>query len=99
MKTPPLWPPYVHPMPSSAVQQYVLHNAGARTWDRDYDDVRLIADVAEGRGYVINSENDIHGYPVEKPTQRPFNPNDWNLIDMTPKSPSALDSSAKARGT
>jgi hypothetical protein len=99
MKTPPLWAPYVKPIPAAAVQDYVLHNAGARPWDRDYDDVRLIADVAEGRGTIINSENDVHGYPVEKPTQRPFNPADWNLIDMTPKSPSALDSSAKARGT
>jgi hypothetical protein len=86
-------------MPSAAVQEYVLHNAGARPWDRDYDDVRLIADVAEGRGTIVNSENDIHGYPVEKPAQRPFNPADWNLIDMTPKTPSALDSGSKARGT
>ncbi len=98
-KTPPLWPPYVTVMPSAAVQQHVLHNAGARIWDRDYDDVRLIADVAEGRGYIINSENDIHGYPVQKPTYRAFNPADWNLIDMTPKTPAALDSSAKAQGT
>lgn len=98
-KTPPLWPPYVKPMPAAAVQQYILHNAGARIWDRDYDDVRLIADVAEGRGTIINSENDIHGYPVQKPTRRPFNPADWNLIDMTPKSPAVLDSGAKAHGT
>ncbi|MDE2112258.1 MAG: pectate lyase [Alphaproteobacteria bacterium] len=98
-KTPPIWPPYVTVLPSSAVQQHVLHNAGARIWDRDYDDVRLIADVAEGRGYIVNSENDIHGYPVEKPTQRLFNPADWNLIDMTPKTPAALDSSSKAHGT
>jgi hypothetical protein len=99
MKTPPLWPGGLTPMPASAVQQYVLHNAGARPWDRDYDDVRLIADVAEGRGIIINSENDIHGYPTQKPTHRPFNPDDWNLFDMTPKNPSVLDGSAKARGT
>ncbi|HEY0283261.1 MAG TPA: hypothetical protein VGC27_11630 [Rhizomicrobium sp.] len=98
-KAPPLSAPYVKPMAASAVQEYVLHNAGARPWDRDYDDVRLIADVAEGRGTIIDSENDVQGYPVGKPTQRPFNPADWNLIDMTPKSPSALDSSAKAHGT
>jgi hypothetical protein len=96
---PPLWPEGLTPMPSSAVQQYVLHNAGARPWDRDYDDVRLIADVAEGRGIIINSENDIHGYPVQKPTSRPFNPDDWNLFDMTPKRPDVLDSSAHAHGT
>ena len=77
----------------------MLHNAGARPWDRDYDDVRLIADVAEGRGTIINSQDDIHGYPVQKPTARPFNPDDWNLNDMTPKNPATLDSSAHARGT
>ena len=52
----------------------------------------------EGRGIVINSEADIHGYPVQKPTARPFNPDDWNLSDMTPKM-ATLDSSAHARGT
>lgn len=98
-KTPPLWPPYVTPMPASAVQQYVLHNAGARPWDRDYNDVRLIADVAEGRGYIIASQDELHGYPVQKPTARPFNPDDWNLFDMTPKNPAVLDSSSKAKGT
>ena len=96
---PPLWPEGLKAMPSSAVQQYVLHNAGARPWDRDFDDVRLIADVAEGRGIIINSENDIHGYPVQKPTARPFNEADWNLFDMTPKRPDVLDSSAHAHGT
>jgi pectate lyase len=99
MPAPPLWSGDVKPMPSSAVQQYVLHNAGARPWDRDYDDVRLIADVAEGRGIIINSENDIHGYPHQEPTARPFNPDDWNLFDMTPKTAAALDSSHHAKGT
>ena len=98
-KTPPIWPPYVTPMPAAQVQQYVLHNAGARPWDRDYNDVRLIADVAEGRGYHIASQDEIHGYPEQKPTSRPFNPDDWNLNDMTPKTPAVLDSSSKAHGT
>jgi hypothetical protein len=99
VKEPPLWPPYVTPMPAEKVQQYVLHNAGARPWDRDYNDVRLIADVAEGRGYIIASQDELHGYPVQKPTARPFNPDDWNLNDMTPKTPAALDSASKAKGT
>lgn len=99
VKTPPVVPPYVQAMPASDVQQYVLHNAGARIWDRDYNDVRLIADVAEGRGYIIASQDDLHGYPAQTPTARPFNPDDWNLFDMTPKSPAVLDSKAKAKGT
>jgi pectate lyase len=98
-KAPPTWPAGFRPMPASEVQKSVLMNAGARPWDRDYDDVRLLADVAEGRGTIIDSEQAIHGYPKQKPTSRPFNPTDWNLGDMTPKRPEVLDSSAKAKGT
>jgi hypothetical protein len=32
-------------------------------------------------------------------TRRVFDPSQWNLHDMTPKDPSVLDSSVKARGT
>jgi hypothetical protein len=99
MGKPMLWPEGLTPMAAVDVQKSVLHNAGARPWDRDYDDVRLLADVAEGRGKIIDSETDIHGYPNPKPTSRPFNPDDWNLFDMTPKRPDVLDSGAKARGT
>jgi hypothetical protein len=94
-KTPPIWPPYVTPMPAAAIETAVLAQAGARPWDRDYDDERLVADVAEGRGWIIDSQQDVHGYPVQKPSARPFNPEDWNLDDMTPKSPTVLDSAHK----
>lgn len=96
---PPLWPEGLEPMPAVQVQQYVLSHAGARPWDRDYDDVRLIADVAEGRGRIIDSQDDIHGYPKQHETHRPFDPSKWDLRFMTPLDPSALDSGAKAHGT
>lgn len=99
MDKPPLWPQGLTPMPASEVQKSVLHNVGARPWDRDVDDVLLIADIAEGRGNIINSQDDLHGYPNQTPTSRPFNPADWNLDDMTPRRPEVLDSSAKAHGT
>jgi hypothetical protein len=86
-------------MPATAVEQSVLANAGARPWYRDHDDVRLIADVGEGRGEIINSQDDIHGYPVMKETRRPFNEADWNLDIMWPKDLKLLDSAAKSRGT
>ncbi len=94
-KTPPTWPPYVKLMPAVDVETAVLADVGARPWDRDYHDERLVGDVAEGRGWIIDSQEDVHGYLAVKPTQRPFNPDDWNLKDMTPKSPSILDSSHK----
>jgi hypothetical protein len=95
MASPPIWPPYVKPIASVDVETTVLEDVGARPWDRDYDDERLVADVAEGRGWIIDSQQDLHGYPMEKPSARPFNPDDWNLDDMTPKSASVLDSSHK----
>jgi pectate lyase len=93
------WPAGLQPMAAIDVEPYVLTHVGARPWDRDAHDVRLLADVAESRGEIINSENEVGGYPVEKETRRPFDESKWNLRDMTPKDPSALDASAKARGT
>ena len=86
-------------MPATAVETHVLTTAGARPWDRDAHDVRLLADVAESRGEIIDNETEVGGYPVQAPTGRAFDVSKWNLDDMTPKDPSVLDSSANARGT
>ena len=59
----------------------------------------LLADVAEGRGTIINSQDDLHGYPHPKQTFRTFNADDWNLFDMTPKRPELLDNGAHSKGT
>jgi len=81
------------------VERYVLKNAGARPWDRDKHDVRVLADTAEGRGEIIDSQDQVGGYPVMTATKRRFNPSDWDLKTMTPKSIRVLDSGAKAGGT
>jgi hypothetical protein len=95
----PTWPAGLEPLPASEVERHVLRNAGARPWDRDQNDIRVIADAAEGRGHIIDSENEVGGYPVQTATRRAFNPDDWNLADMTPAREGALDSGARARGT
>jgi hypothetical protein len=99
LKKPDIWPQGLTALPATDVQRYVLSQAGARPWDRDKDDVQLISDVAEGRGNIIDSENDLHGYPTPTPTSKPFNPDDWNLENMTPKRSEILDSATKAKGT
>jgi hypothetical protein len=86
-------------MPARDVQRFVLANAGARPWDRDVHDVRVIANVAEGRGGIIDSEDEVGGYPRHAETRRPFNPADWDLETMTPLRPDVLDSGARSRGT
>ena len=95
----PFWPGDLTAMPAVDVQRYVLTSAGARPWDRDGHDVRVIANVAEGRGEIINHEDRVGGYPNPAPTRHAFNPDDWNLNDMTPRRPDVLDSGARARGT
>jgi pectate lyase len=93
------WPQGLTPIPAIQVEARVLTHVGARPWDRDAHDVRLLADVAESRGEIIDSETEVGGYPVQAETRRAFDPEKWNLDDMTPKEFSTLDSSAKARGT
>lgn len=59
---------------------------GARPWARDPIDFKLLSDVAEGRGKIIDSERDnAMGYPRYAPTRRAFDPAAWNLEDMSPK--------------
>ena len=52
------------------MQDYVIKNAGARNWDRDHEDARVVADTIEGRGYIIDSQSEWGGYPKEAPTQQ-----------------------------
>ncbi|MDX1292208.1 MAG: pectate lyase [Hyphomonas sp.] len=84
---------------AAQVEPYVLQNAGARPWDRDSVDVRILADTAEGRGEIIDSQEQVGGYPVAEPTYRAFDPTQWDLATMKPASPEALDSGLKAKGT
>jgi hypothetical protein len=93
------WPEGLTAIPATEVEAAVLTNAGARPWDRDGHDVRVTADAAEGRGAIIDSEQEVGGYPRMEASRRAFDPSLWDMDTMVPLSPEALDSSAKARGT
>jgi hypothetical protein len=71
-------------LPSSQVQDAVVANAGARPWDRDDVDRRIVADTIEGRGRIIDSQDDVGGYPKQAETRQAFVPADWNLDTMEP---------------
>lgn len=84
---PDVWPAGLAVLPSDEVETDILARAGARPWDRDVDDARLVFDVAEGRGEIINDEKQVGGYPdVREPTRAAFDPAAWNLDTMEPKS-------------
>ena len=58
---------------------------GARPWDRDAADRRVLADLRAGQGRIIDSELDSSGYPpATPPVRRAFNPDAWHLDDMSP---------------
>ncbi len=78
-------PPGVELLPSAAVQESVIANAGARPWDRDDIDRRIVANVAEGRGAIIDSETQVGGYPSYEETRAPFVEADWDLTRMAPR--------------
>jgi hypothetical protein len=60
----------------------VLATCGARPWDRDPIDARIVNDVRNGTGRIIDSENDVGGYPVRPETRAAFVEADWNLATM-----------------
>jgi len=78
------WPPSVRALPAAQVQEYVFREAGARPWDRDAIDARIVRQAGDGTGRVIDSEQDVGGYPVAPATRRPFDPAAWELRTMTP---------------
>jgi pectate lyase len=77
--------PDVKPIATKDVQDSVIRNAGARPWERDATDARIMADTIEGRGEIINSDQDVGGYPRVTETRQAFNADEWDLLTMTRK--------------
>ncbi|WP_420145268.1 pectate lyase family protein, partial [Sphingobium sp.] len=86
LSAPPVWWTGTDVLPTRDVETHVLAKAGARPWDRDADDIRLLFFVAEGRGEIIDDEKQVGGYPKMAQTRAPFVDADWNLDTMEPKS-------------
>jgi pectate lyase len=75
-------------LPASQVKAHVAKHAGARPWDRDEIDQRIVRQALEGSGRIIDHESDVGGYPVVKETRQAFDATEWNLDTMERKSPS-----------
>ena len=66
----PSWPLGLTVLSSSSVLERVLANAGARPKDRDAVDQRIVADVIARTGSIIDSQDEVGGYPAPAPTAR-----------------------------
>ena len=86
MKRPVAWPTGIKVMASRDVETHVLAQAGARPWDRDADDIRVLFFIAEGRGKIIDDEKEVSAYPVQKEMSAPFVDAEWDMATMEPRS-------------
>ena len=73
-------------LPSIEVETTLLATAGARPWDRGAEEIRVLFFIAEGRGDVLDLEDEVGGYPKIAPTRTPFREADWDLATITSKS-------------
>ncbi len=80
----PYLPPRLRSLAASRVEDELLPAAGARPWDRDPIDFKLLSDVAEDRGHIVDSEADSSGLPKFAATKRRFDAALWDLSDMSP---------------
>ena len=61
--TPPSWPAGLQARPAEETAAWVLANAGARPWDRDAVDRRLLEEARTGGGKIIDFEAEVGGLP------------------------------------
>ncbi len=69
----PSWPNNYVALPSSIVEDYIIANVGSRPKDRDPIDQRIIDDFLNRKGKIIDSQEEVGGYPTYKRTYRKLN--------------------------
>jgi hypothetical protein len=66
----PVWPEGFSALPSAQVLESVIRHAGARPKDRDETDKRIIRNLVERKGRVIDSQEEVGGYPAAEKRER-----------------------------
>jgi len=85
LSSPRSWPPSYASTPAAFLKERLLIQAGARPSDRDEVDERIMASLSSGTGGLINTQNDVGGWPVLEVVRTTFidarNPNGDNDRD------------------
>jgi hypothetical protein len=61
------------------VLEHLRNDVGARPWDRDAIDARIVGQALAGQGAIIDSEAEVGGYPVMPETRAAFEESEWDL--------------------
>lgn len=78
----PVWPEIIKVLPTENLKGYILEHAGARPWDRDEVDRRIVEEVKLSKNRVIDSEDEVGGYPKVKSNYRKFDPAKWDMENL-----------------
>ena len=70
LKEKPVWPEGLQALPAKHVIEYVMQHAGARPRDRYEGDKRIIRDFYQYKGGLIDSQDEVGGYPSVEMTRR-----------------------------
>lgn len=70
LKEKPVWPEGLQAITAKNTVDYVMRHAGARPLDRDETDKRIIKDFQERKGRIIDSQEEVGGYPQTPMTTR-----------------------------
>lgn len=77
LEAPGAWPDGLVAEAAEKARDSVLRDAGARPWDRDEVDQRIVRQVREGKGKILDSQEQVGGYPRMEATTRALEvPND-----------------------
>ncbi len=66
----PVWPGGFAPLPAKETVDYLIKHVGARPNDRDEIDQRIIREFQTRQGRIIDSQEEVGGYPNHKMTKR-----------------------------
>lgn len=82
---PPVWPEGLKPVSTTAALWYVARFAGARPAERDPIDTRIVQEAITGTAKIIDSQEEVGGYPKLEPTTRKLEVPDKNRRDWLEK--------------
>jgi hypothetical protein len=70
LDTPPVWPKGLEARSTTAALWHVTRFVGSRPAERDAIDQRIVSQAMSGSAHIIDSQNEVGGYPSYPATQR-----------------------------
>ncbi|GGH32297.1 hypothetical protein FAZ19_23205 [Sphingobacterium alkalisoli] len=81
----PIWHNGLQVLRSTELEDYIIKNVGARPWDRDDEDKRIIDAVVKRKGAIISSEREVKIKVEHRSSKRIFNEKEWDLKKLKSK--------------